>query len=79
MTIGKRLDVGIGVLLALFLLLGAVSYFETKQIDKSLREMAEVEEPISAAVYEMQIHANSTGMSVLKYLYTGDARYLEQG
>lgn len=56
MTIGKKLDVGIGILLALFLLLGAVSYFQTKQMDKSLREIARAKEPTSATAYKTQIN-----------------------
>jgi len=56
MTIGKKLDVGIGILLALFLLLGAVSYFQTKQIDKSLREITRAKEPTSTPANVTQIN-----------------------
>jgi C4-dicarboxylate-specific signal transduction histidine kinase len=56
MTIGKKLDVGIGILLALFLLLGAVSYFQTKQVDKSLKEIARAKELTSTTVHESQLN-----------------------
>ena len=56
MTIGKKLDVGIGILLALFLLLGAVSYFQAKQMDKSLREIARAKEPTSATAHKTRIN-----------------------
>jgi C4-dicarboxylate-specific signal transduction histidine kinase len=56
MTIGKKLDVGIGILLAVFLLLGAVSYFQTKQIDKSLREITKAKELTSVTAYETEIN-----------------------
>jgi len=56
MTIGKKLDVGIGILLALFLLLGAVSSFQTKQMDKSLREITRAKGPTSATAHKTQIN-----------------------
>lgn len=56
MTIGKKLDVGIGILLAVFLLLGAASYSQTKRMDKSLREIARVKELTSATAYETEIN-----------------------
>ena len=55
MTIGKKLDVGIGILLALFLLLGAVSSFQTTQMDKSLRKIARAKEPTSTTAHKTQI------------------------
>lgn len=39
MTIGKKLSVGIGVLMTLFLSLGVISYFQIGQIDRSLSEI----------------------------------------
>jgi len=56
MTIGKKLDVGIGILLALFLILGTVSYFQTKQMQESLREVAKVKELTSTVPYETEIN-----------------------
>ncbi len=56
MTIGKKLDVGIGILLALFLLLGAISYFQTRQVDKSLREIARANRPTGATSHNTQIN-----------------------
>jgi C4-dicarboxylate-specific signal transduction histidine kinase len=56
MTIGKKLDVGIGILLALFLLLGAVFYFQTKQIENSLREIARAKDLTGDPVYNTQIN-----------------------
>ncbi len=61
-----------GLLLSLFMIAALVSLIQARIVDEKVREITEVEEPTSAAAYEMEINAIGTGLGVLKYLQTGD-------
>ena len=71
--IGVKVGLGMGLLLGLFVVAALVSLFQARVVDGKVREITEVAEPTSAAAFEMEIHAISTGLGVLKYLQTGDA------
>lgn len=77
-TIGRQAALGVSSLLGLFLLVALVSLFQSRDVDARIKEITEVEEPTSAAAYEMEINAIGTGMGVLKYLDTGDPRYRQR-
>ena len=70
--IGIKVGLGMGLLLSLFVIAALVSLFRAQIVDGKVREITEVEEPASAAAYEMEINVIGTGVGVLKYLQTGD-------
>jgi len=74
-TIGQKLALGFGSLMAIFLITGLVVNANVRTIEKDLKEITEVEEPTSAAAYEMEINVIGAGLGVLKYLDTGDPKY----
>ena len=63
-----------GVLLVGLLSMGVI-YGALRTARKAMHEVADVEEPTSAAAYEMEINVIGTGLGVLKYLDTGDPQY----
>ena len=77
LTIGRKLIVGIGVILALFVAMGLVAYTETGVIGTKIREITGKEEPTNAAAYEMEINLVGTGFSVLSYLHDRDTSHLD--
>ena len=72
----------IGLALAVVLLLGLMPvlmiFNGLKQLEQTVSQVTEIDEPISAAAYEMEINTISSGMAVLKYLETGEAEYRAQ-
>jgi diguanylate cyclase (GGDEF)-like protein/PAS domain S-box-containing protein len=76
-TIGKKLTLGIGVLLALFVAMGLIAYTETGVIGTKIREITGKEEPTNAAAYEMEINLVGTGFSVLSYMHNRNSAHLE--
>ncbi len=75
LTIARKLLLGFGSLLVILLTTGLVVNRKLRTIEKDLTEITTVEEPTSAAAYEMEINVIGTGLGVLKYLDTGDPRY----
>ncbi len=72
----------IGLALVVVLLLGLMPvlmiFNGLKQLEQTVGQVTDIDEPISAAAYEMEISTISSGMAVLKYLETGDAEYRAQ-
>ncbi len=75
-TIGKKLGLGIGSILALFLVMGLVAYTQTNLIGKKIDKITKKEEPTNATAYEMEINLLGTGFSVLSYLHDRDETQL---
>ena len=48
---------------------GLVSFVNTVEIDRKLRQIVEVEEPLEQAVLEMEINAGETALAVLDYIH----------
>ncbi len=69
---------GLGAIIGIGLLSMLLTYSGLTTIKQALQTISEIEEPASAAAYEMEINAIGTGMGVLKYLDTGDARYRDR-
>ena len=67
--------------LLLVVCLGAAAigatYFGLGSVQRSLEELADVKEPISAAAYEMEINVNGIGLGLLSYLHFPDVYYRE--
>src|SRR5918998_2963357 len=78
MTIARKLWLGFGGLVLLFLLAGLIILFSERSIRSALDEIANVEEPTRAAAYEMEINTVEMSQDVLEYLDTGDPQYREQ-
>ena len=72
----------IGLALAVVLLLGLMPvlmiFNGLKQLEQTVGQVTDIDEPISAAAYEMEISTIGSGMAVLKYLETGEAEYRAQ-
>ena len=78
MTIARKLWLGFGVLILIFVLASLVIFVSERAVNDALREIVEVEEPTQAASYEMEINAVEMGQDVLDYLETGDPEYRVQ-
>ena len=72
----------IGMVLAVVLLLGLMPllmiFNGLKELEQTVGQVTDIDEPISAAAYEMEINTIGSGMAVLKYLETGEAEYRAQ-
>ena len=64
LTIARKLLLGFGSLLAIFLITGLVVNANVRTIEKDLTEITTVEEPTSAAAYEMEINVIGTGLGL---------------
>ena len=75
--IGTRLAVGIGTLLCLCVIIGLVSYLQTRTVGQRIRDITDVKEPINSTVYELENNLVETGFAVLGYLSQGDSTLLQ--
>ncbi len=75
-TIGTRLALGIGVLLGLCLVIGIVSYTETRVVRAKVEEMTQVREPLNTTVVALQRNLVETAFTTLGYVSTGDTALL---
>ena len=57
MTIARKLWLGFGVLILIFVLAGLTVLLSERSILRSLTEIEQVEEPTRAAAYEMEINS----------------------
>ena len=78
MTISRKLWLGFGTLILLFLLASLIVLLGERILGNALEEIVEVEEPTRSAVYEMKINAGELGSDVQGYVETGDPRYRER-
>jgi two-component system, sensor histidine kinase and response regulator len=78
MTIARKLWLGFGVLILIFLLAGLVIFLSQRSIQTTLDHIAEVEEPTRAASFEMEINVVEISRDVLEYVDTGDPQYRER-
>ena len=76
LRIGTKLGIGIGVLLALCIVIGLVSYTQTRVVRNKVEEITLVREPVNSAVYALENNLVETAFSTLGYLSTGDTTLL---
>jgi PAS domain S-box-containing protein len=76
LRIGTRLGIGIGVLLALCVAIGVVSYVQTQVVRKKVEQITQVSEPVNSAVYALENNLVETAFATLGYLSTGDTSLL---
>jgi PAS domain S-box-containing protein len=75
MTIARKLWLGFGALILVFLVASLIVLFSERTIEGTLDEIVNVEDPTSDAAYEMEINAVEISRDVLEYLDTGDPQY----
>ena len=76
LRIGTKLGLGISILLALCIIIGLVSYTQTRHVRLKIEEMTQVREPVNSAVYALENNLVETGFATLGYLSTGDSTLL---
>ena len=74
-TVKQKVISGAAGVMLVGLLSMLVIYGALRTARRAMHEVANVEEPTSAAAYEMEINVIGTGLGVLKYLDTGDPQY----
>ena len=77
MKIGTKLALGMGIPLALCVVVGLVSYTQNRVVSKKIEEITKLKEPINSAVYGLENNLVETGFSVVGYISTGDRKLLE--
>ncbi len=75
MNIAKKVSFTIAVLIGLFIFSGLASYNKLNEIESKIRHITEIEEPTSAAAYEMEVNVVETGLAVLNYLDNSNPNY----
>ena len=78
MTIARKLWLGFGILVLLFVLTGLVVGTSVRSVQEALAEIVKVEEPTAETAYEMEINAVEISRNVLNYLETGDPEMRER-
>lgn len=78
MTIARKLGLGFGLLILVFVVAGLVVEWRLGTIGENMDEVVNVEQPSLAAAYEMEINSVEINQGVLAYLRTGQPRYKRQ-
>ncbi len=76
-TIGTKLGLGIGILLVLCIIIGLVSYTQTREVRQKLGEVTQVREPLNSAVYGLENNVVETAFAALGHSATGDRKFRE--
>ncbi len=76
-SIGRKLSVLVGVLLALFLTLGLTAYQGLQQVNTQMQQVLNVEEPTRSVAYEMDVNVLRIVSDVLGYLGDRDPAHVE--
>ncbi|MGH8119470.1 MAG: HAMP domain-containing protein, partial [Gammaproteobacteria bacterium] len=75
LNIAKKLSIGMGFLMSLFLISVVVSYLQTHLISREIRAITEIETPISETTREMGIYILNIATAVLRYHQDGNPVY----
>lgn len=78
MKIGHKLKLNSLVVLALLTVMIAVAIFSISRIQKDVRQLVEVEEPLEQAILEMEINAGEAARAVLRYVWDPEERDLDR-
>ncbi len=78
MTIARKLLIGFGILILIFLVAGLIISISARSVENNLQEIVEVEEPTRAASFEMEINTVEISQDVLNYLDTGEQQYRDK-
>jgi signal transduction histidine kinase len=74
-TVKRKIIIGLAAILLMGIGSMLVIYHGLNAVAREVQELAEVQEPASAAAYEMEINVNGMGLAVLRYLDSGNPRY----
>lgn len=81
MTLAQRLWTAVGLLIVILLVTTIVAMINVAAIGRNLERVSAVEQPASAAAYEMEINLSETSLALFEYVQTGSpvarARVLE--
>ena len=66
--ISRKLWLGFGTLMVVFAISSLASYLYIGRIDRDVRQVVEIEEPLEQAVLEMEINAGETARAVPDYV-----------
>ncbi|MCH9053849.1 MAG: MCP four helix bundle domain-containing protein, partial [Proteobacteria bacterium] len=72
-----KLWLAFGLLVLVLGISGLVSYRSIQRIDRNLRQIVAVEEPLEQAVLEMEINAGETARAVLDYVRDLEPKHIE--
>ena len=78
LTVIRKIALALGAVLLFGLLPMVVIFNGLRDIEDRLRQVNDVKQPTNAAAYEMEINTIGSGIAVLKYLDTGEAKYRER-
>ncbi len=79
LKIGTKLGLGIGVLLALCVIIGLVSYTQTGTVQEKLEELTQLREPANSAVYALENRMVESAFAAFGYSATGSQDTLPPG
>ena len=74
-TVGGKVAAGLAVIVTLGLISMLLIYRGLVIVEREVNRLAQVDGPLTAAAYEMEVNVNGIGFAVLKYLATGGQRY----
>ena len=72
-----KLWLAFGLLVLVLGISGLVSYRSIQRIDRNLRQIVSVEEPLEQAVLEMEINAGETARGMLDYVRDLEPKHIE--
>ena len=78
MTVARKLWIGFGLLLLIFVVAALLIVSSIMSIQRDLGNIKNVQEPARAASYEMEISMGGIGRDVRSYLTFGDPKYRDQ-
>ncbi len=78
MTIARKLWLGFGIVILIFLVASLIIFFSQRSISSAVDEIANVEEPTRDASQEMEINLVEMSRNASEYLQAGDPQYREQ-
>jgi signal transduction histidine kinase len=76
LRIGTKLGISYGVLGALCVVTGIVSYQQTQVVRQKMEDVVKVREPVNSAVHALQHILTESAFATLGYLSTGDSALL---
>src|SRR5918999_1233267 len=77
-TVTTKIAVSICTIFLVGLLAMTLIYRGLSIVAANAHKLANIEEPLNASTYEMEINVNGMGLEVLKYLATGQEYYRSQ-
>ena len=78
LTVRAKMTLFMGFIVLIGAVAGTILAIQIRAIDERIREVTEVDEPISVAAFEMEINLIGTGFAVLGYLHDRDPLHLER-